>query len=59
VAVRLAPGLVAYGEDGAPYTVRYHFVNAMLFNEVQKQQRTIEDLRARLDRLEAMLAERP
>jgi len=26
---------------------------------IQKQQRTIEDLRARLDRLEAMLSERP
>ena len=51
--------LVAYVEDDAPYTVRYHFVNAMLLNEIQKQQRTIEELRARLNGLEAMLAERP
>ncbi len=31
------PGLVQYGDDGQPLTVRYHFVNAMLLGEVQKQ----------------------
>jgi hypothetical protein len=59
----VAPQLVAYDEDGAPQTVRYHFVNAMLLNEVQKQRReneeqrtTIRGLEARLARLEAALA---
>jgi len=38
----VAPELVVRGEGGAPETVRYHFVNAMLLNEVQKQRRRIE-----------------
>jgi len=52
----VAPDLVAYDEDGLPQTVRYHFVNAMLLNEVQKQRRHIRDLEDRLARLEAALA---
>ena len=52
----VAPSLVAYDKDGAPQTVRYHFVNAMLLNEVQKQRRHIQDLEARLAHLEATLA---
>ncbi len=36
------PGLVQYNEKGEPNTVYYQFVNAMLLNEVQKQQRWIE-----------------
>jgi hypothetical protein len=51
---------VSYDKDGAPQTVRYHFVNAMLLNEVQRQRATIarqesriQDLEARLSRLEA------
>jgi hypothetical protein len=58
-----APDLVAYDKDGAPQAVRHHFVNAMLLNEAQKQRRlveeqkaTIQDLEARLARLEAALA---
>jgi hypothetical protein len=65
----VAPDLVAHDEDGAPQAVRYHFVNAMLLNEVQKQRRRIEEqeeqlraqeaaiheLRASLARLEARL----
>ena len=57
---QLAPQLVAYDKDGTPQTVRYHFVNAMLLNEVQRQRATIkrqesriQDLEARLGRLEA------
>jgi hypothetical protein len=56
----VAPGLVDYDKDGQPQAVRYHFVNAMLLNEVQKQRATIErqestiqDLETRLARLEA------
>ncbi len=47
------PDLVVSDRDGKPETVRYHLVNALLLNEVQKQRRTIEELRARLSRLEA------
>jgi hypothetical protein len=57
----VAPGLVVYDKDGTPQTVRYHFVNAMLLNEVQKQrklveeqQTTIQELKARLAKLEAV-----
>ena len=52
----MAPGLVAYDKDGVPQMVRYHFVNAMLRNDVQKQRQHIQDLEARLARLEAALA---
>lgn len=38
----VAPGLVSYDQEGAPQAVRYHFVNAMLLNEVQKQRRQLE-----------------
>ena len=69
---KVAPQLVAYDDSGAPRTVRYHFVDAMLLNEVQKQRRlldeqslanqqqkaTIDELTARLARLEAALANR-
>jgi hypothetical protein len=40
---QVAPQLVVFDKDGAPQTVRYHFVNAMLLNEVQKQRRLIEE----------------
>jgi hypothetical protein len=36
------PDLVVYDRDGKPETVRYHLVNALLLNEVQKQHRTAE-----------------
>jgi len=40
---KVAPGLVVFDKNGEPETVRYHFVNAMLLNEVQKQQRLLEE----------------
>src|SRR5216683_1264211 len=40
---QVAPQLVLFGEDGTPQTVRYHFVNAMLLNEVQKQRQLVEE----------------
>jgi hypothetical protein len=56
---KVAPQLVIRDADHQPYTVRYDAVNAMLLNQVQKQQRTIDaqqkmlaDLAARLDALE-------
>jgi hypothetical protein len=68
-----SPELVVFDKDGAPQTVRYHFVNAMLLNEVQKQrqlveqqrstiaqqQEEIQDLAARLAKLEALAAPAP
>jgi hypothetical protein len=30
-------------KDGAPQSVRYRFVNAMLLNEVQKQRQLVEE----------------
>jgi hypothetical protein len=40
---QVAPQLVVSDQDGSPQTVRYHFVNAMLLNEVQKQRRLSEE----------------
>jgi hypothetical protein len=40
---QVAPQLVVFDKDGAPQTVRYHFVNAMLLNEVQKQRQLVEE----------------
>jgi hypothetical protein len=55
------PELVQYDNKGEVETVSYHFVNAMLLNEVQKQRRQIEaqetvikSLEQRLARLEAL-----
>ncbi|MFI5056956.1 MAG: tail fiber domain-containing protein [Candidatus Acidiferrales bacterium] len=70
---QVAPQLVVFDRDGAPQTVRYHFVNAMLLNEVQKQRQLVEeqqstiarqqaeiqDLAARLAKLEALVAPAP
>ena len=74
---QVAPQLVVFDKDGAAQSVRYHFVNAMLLNEVQKQrhlveeqqktnerqnntiarqQQEIEDLAARMVKLEELLA---
>lgn len=41
----IAPELVLRDEMGAPQTVRYHFINAMLLNEVQKQRRLVDEQR--------------
>ena len=58
----VASQLVVFDKDGARQTMRYHFVNAMLLNEVQNQRTTIvgqesriQDLESRLARLEAAL----
>src|SRR5207244_572937 len=50
---KVYPDLVMNDDKGQPQTVRYHFVNAMLLNEAQKQARQIETLPARLVQLEA------
>jgi hypothetical protein len=67
---KVYPGLVQYDEEGRPLSVRYHFVNAMLLNEVQRQHAQAEaqqaeiagakaeiaGQRARIEELEARLA---
>jgi trimeric autotransporter adhesin len=66
---KVAPNLVQYDATGQPFTVRYHALNAMLLNELQKQhakvaeqeaelarqQKQIEEQEARIRRLEALL----
>ncbi len=63
---QVMPDLVQYSDSGDPETVRYHFLPALLLNELQKQQRIIEEqketiaaLEARLTRLEARLSPDP
>ncbi len=45
----VAPELVTYDDEGQPYSVQYHMLPAMLLNEVQKQQRTLEAQKARIE----------
>jgi hypothetical protein len=59
----VAPWLVAYDGDGQPFTVRYQELPPLLLNELQAQQRTIEQqaseqaaLRARLAAQDAAIA---
>jgi hypothetical protein len=61
----VAPGLVVRSPEGDPDAVRYHLVNALLLNEVQRQRRlldeqarTIDSLAERLAGLERALAQR-
>ncbi|MGZ7032376.1 MAG: tail fiber domain-containing protein [Thermoanaerobaculia bacterium] len=49
------PDLVVHDDAGRPETVMYQFLAPMLLNKVQEQQRTIDDLSARLRVLEAMM----
>jgi hypothetical protein len=50
------PDLVARLGDGTIETVQYHKVNAMLLNEVQKQQRHIQEQDRRMEALTERLA---
>jgi hypothetical protein len=70
---KVFPDLVQYDQQGKPFTVRYHEINTMLLNELQKQhgkvaeQQTevtrlrsqLADQEARIQRLEALLARQP
>ena len=42
------PDLVAYEPDGRPYTVKYQYLATMLLNELQKEHRQVEELKAEL-----------
>jgi hypothetical protein len=49
------PDLVQYDpETGQPQTVYYHLVNAMLLNEVQKQQKELLTLKTQVNKLSAL-----
>ena len=39
---KVYPELVGFGADGKPQTVRYHLLNPLLLNEVQKQKSEIQ-----------------
>ena len=47
----LYPEMVTRDKSGQPESVMYQFLAPMLLNEVQKQQRTIDELKADLDAL--------
>jgi hypothetical protein len=52
---KVYPDLVQYDDKGKPFTVRYHAINAMLLNELQKQHGTIEEQKAQLEQQEARI----
>ena len=52
---KVYPDLVQYDDQGKPFTVRYHLINVMLLNELQKQHGRAEELQAKLDEQEARL----
>jgi hypothetical protein len=52
---KVYPELVQYDDKGKPFTVRYHAINAMLLNELQKQHGTIEEQKAQLEQQEARI----
>jgi hypothetical protein len=49
---QVAPALVAPDAQGKPYSVRYHVLAPMLLNELQRQERVIAGLSARLQAIE-------
>lgn len=49
------PELVVRGKDGQVDTVQYHQLPAMLLNEIQKQHRTIEEMKAEIEKLRSLL----
>ena len=53
--VEVYPELVVYDDQGRFHTVLYQELSGMLLNELQKQQRQIQELTERLARLEQVL----
>jgi hypothetical protein len=43
---QVSPQLVVFDKDGVSMTMRYHFVDAMLLNEVQKPRQLIQEQRS-------------
>lgn len=55
---KIYPGLAVYDSDGKIISIQFHELPALLLNELQKQHKTIEDLRARIAALESLVKER-
>jgi hypothetical protein len=53
---KVYPNLVEKDKDGKPLLVRYHLMNAMLLNEVQKQRREAERQRDEIEELRRQIA---
>jgi hypothetical protein len=51
------PELAVLDKDGQPAGVRYHVLPAMLLNEIQRQQREIAELRARVQEIDELRAQ--
>jgi len=49
------PELVAYEEDGKPYTVKYQYLTTMLLNELQKQHAVVAAQRQEIESLKSEL----
>ncbi len=52
---KVYPELVAYDNDGKPYTVRYQYIATMLLNEVQKQRAIVASQREEIEGLKQQL----
>jgi hypothetical protein len=56
---KVMPDLVVCSSSGEVETVLYHEMPAMLLNELQKQQREIQELKGELAALRAIIGQRP
>ena len=54
---KVYPDLVQYDGQGKPFTVRYHEINTMLLNELQKQHAKVAEQQAEVGQLKSQLAE--
>ncbi len=54
---KVNPDLVARDSKGEVYTVRYDAVNAMLLNEFLKEHKTVQELEAKVQKQEAIIAQ--
>src|SRR5258708_35762041 len=53
---KVYPEMVQFGQDGKPLALRYHFLDALLLSEVQKQHGANESQRAALAGQQARIA---
>jgi hypothetical protein len=53
---KVNPELVAYDDDGKPYSVRYEAVNAMLLNEFLKEHTAFVEAQRKIDGLQSTVA---
>jgi len=54
---KVDPDLVARGDDGKPFTVRYEAVNAMLLNEFLKEHRNVAEQQSTIAELKTTVAQ--